>query len=127
MPDMTDQPTPQLRIEQHGLIGNLATAALVATDATIDYLCWPELDSPTVFASLLDAEHGGLFALAPCLEDAVTRQSYWPDSNVLSTRWMAPSGSAARCTISTAAYPARGRGTSLPFPTVWGRLPGRHE
>lgn len=91
---MTDKSTPQLRIEQHGLIGNLATAALVATDATIDYLCWPELDSPTVFASLLDAEHGGLFALAPCLEDAVTRQSYWPDSNVLSTRWMAPSGSA---------------------------------
>ncbi|WP_428488125.1 glycoside hydrolase family 15 protein [Rhodopila sp.] len=81
------------RIEQHGVIGNLSTIALVAIDATIDYLCWPKLDSPSLFAALLDTVHGGAFRLAPDLTEAETRQIYLPDSNVLLTRWLAPEAS----------------------------------
>ena len=46
-------------ISDHGLIGDLQTAALVSTDGTINWFCCPRFDSPSVFASLLDAEHGG--------------------------------------------------------------------
>src|SRR5215467_1531480 len=46
-------------ISDHGLIGDLQTAALVATDGTVDFFCCPRFDSPSVFASLLDAEGGG--------------------------------------------------------------------
>src|SRR5581483_5650268 len=50
-------------IGAHGVIGDLRTAALVSTDATIDFLCAPEFDSPTVFASLIDVERGGSFSI----------------------------------------------------------------
>ena len=85
---------PPLRsIGDHGIIGDMETAALVARDGTIDYLCWPSLDSPTVFADLLDRE-GGAFAILPALTDPAITQLYVPDTNVLLTRWMAEDGSA---------------------------------
>jgi GH15 family glucan-1,4-alpha-glucosidase len=49
-------PVPGRSIEEHGIVGNLETAALVALDGTIDFMCWPNFDSPTVFAALLDPE-----------------------------------------------------------------------
>lgn len=85
---------PLRAIGDHGIIGDLETAALVARDGTIDYLCWPSLDSPTIFAELLDAERGGAFTLQPLLDDAQRLQLYVPDTNVLLTRWMAEEGSA---------------------------------
>lgn len=85
---------PRRTIGEHGIIGDLETAALVARDATIDYLCWPSLDSPTVFAELLDAENGGAFTLSPALDEPTRLQLYVPDTNVLLTRWMAEDGSA---------------------------------
>nr|WP_245496056.1 glycoside hydrolase family 15 protein [Rhizobium ruizarguesonis] len=75
-------------IENHGVIGDLATIALVATDGTLDFLCWPDFDSPTIFAALLDPERGGMFQIAPELSDARVTQQYLPDTNVLLTRWM---------------------------------------
>jgi len=48
-------------ISDHGLIGDLQTAALVSTDGTVDWFCCPRFDSPSVFASLLDAARGGLY------------------------------------------------------------------
>ncbi|MBB4440162.1 MULTISPECIES: glycoside hydrolase family 15 protein [Rhizobium] len=75
-------------IENHGVIGDLATIALVATDGTIDFLCWPDFDSPTIFAALLDPQRGGKFQIAPELADARVTQQYLPDTNVLLTRWM---------------------------------------
>jgi len=54
-------------ISDHGLIGDLQTAALVTTDGTVDFFCCPRFDSPSVFASLLDAEQGGYFRVSPRL------------------------------------------------------------
>ncbi len=87
-------PVPGRSIGEHGVIGNLDTAALVATDGTIDFMCWPHLDSPSMFAALLDPERGGEFELAPVLQGARTVQLYVPDTNVLTTCWLAPEGSA---------------------------------
>jgi GH15 family glucan-1,4-alpha-glucosidase len=81
-------------IGDHGIIGDLETTALVACDGTIDYLCWPALDSPTIFADLLDNGKGGAFSITPKLNDARNLQLYIPDTNVLITRWMAEEGNA---------------------------------
>ena len=79
-------------ISDHGLIGDLQTAALVSTDGTVDWFCSPRFDSPSVFASLLDAEHGGYFRVAPEGSDYVSRQLYFPDTGMLITRFMTPDG-----------------------------------
>lgn len=84
---------PLRSIGDHGIVGDLETVALVARDATIDYLCWPALDSPSVFAELLDAD-GGAFTIRPALTNPRHKQLYVPDTNVLLTRWMAEDGSA---------------------------------
>jgi GH15 family glucan-1,4-alpha-glucosidase len=79
-------------IADHGLIGDLQTAALVATDGTVDWFCCPRFDSPSVFASLLDADHGGYFRVGPDRDDYVTKQLYVPDTAVLITRFLTPDG-----------------------------------
>ena len=91
--DQAARTTSFPRIEAHGLIGDLATAALVGTNGSIDFMCWPKLDSASIFAALLDPETGGDFSVEPEMRDAETRQLYWPDSNVLSTRWVTPEAS----------------------------------
>ena len=79
-------------ISDHGLIGDLQTAALVTTDGTLDWFCCPRFDSPSVFASLLDAERGGYYRIAPDRDDYVSKQLYLPDSAILVTRFMTPDG-----------------------------------
>lgn len=84
-PDATLPPRP---IADHGAIGNMATMALVALDGTIDFLCWPDFDSPSVFAALLDPGKGGHFSVAPDIADVRVVQTYLPDTNVLLTQWL---------------------------------------
>src|ERR671916_2647433 len=79
-------------ISEHGLIGDLQTAALVSTDGTIDWFCCPRFDSPSIFASLLDRDRGGHFRVGPDRDDYVSRQLYFPDTAVLLTRFMTPDG-----------------------------------
>jgi GH15 family glucan-1,4-alpha-glucosidase len=79
-------------IADHGLIGDLQTSALVATDGTIDWFCSPRFDSPSVFASLLDQEKGGRFTFSPVTTGHVTKQMYLPDTAVLVTRYLSPEG-----------------------------------
>ena len=79
-------------IENHGIVGNLRTAALIDLDGTVSFLCWPRFDSPSIFVSLLDDERGGSFELTPLLYDARHRQLYLPDTNVLLTRFLSPDG-----------------------------------
>ena len=81
-------------IEEHAAIGDMSTLALVATDGTIDFLCWPFFDSPSIFAALLDPEKGGHFTVAPMIENARVVQMYLPDTNVLLTRWLGEDGAA---------------------------------
>jgi GH15 family glucan-1,4-alpha-glucosidase len=84
-----DRYTP---IAEHGLIGDLQTAALVTTDGVVDWFCCPRFDSPSVFASLLDPQRGGYFRIAPEGADHVTKQLYFPDTGILITRFMTPGG-----------------------------------
>jgi pentatricopeptide repeat protein len=79
-------------ISDHGLIGDLQTAALVTTDGTVDFFCVPRFDSPTVFASLLDADKGGYFRICPVADNYVTKQLYQPNTGLLITRFMTPDG-----------------------------------
>jgi GH15 family glucan-1,4-alpha-glucosidase len=79
-------------IENHGVIGDLNTIALVALDGTIDFFCFPRFDSPSVFASLLDPERGGSFQISPEFENPKRKQLYLPDSNHLLTRLLSPAG-----------------------------------
>ena len=75
-------------IGDYGVIGDLHTVALVGMDGSIDFLCLPSFDSPSVFAALLDAERGGRFQIAPVLDGAARKQLYLPDTNVLLTRFL---------------------------------------
>jgi GH15 family glucan-1,4-alpha-glucosidase len=79
-----------LPIAEHGLIGDLRSAALVGTNGTIDWYCCPSFDAPSVFGSILDAERGGWFELAA--SSATTKQFYFPDTNVLITRFFTEDG-----------------------------------
>src|SRR5262252_7126904 len=79
-------------IADHGMIGDLQTAALIAKDGTVDWFCCPRFDSPSVFASLLDHDRGGHFQIAPERDDCTERQLYFPDSAVLITRFMRGEG-----------------------------------
>ncbi|MBB4984330.1 glycoside hydrolase family 15 protein [Streptomyces nymphaeiformis] len=79
-------------IEDHGLIGDLQTAALVTTDATIDWFCCPRFDSPSVFGALLDRRKGGHFTVRPATGTYTTKQLYHPDTAVLVTRFMTEDG-----------------------------------
>ncbi len=81
-------------IEDHGLIGNMRTAALVAMDGSINWLCLPRFDSPSVFGALLDHARGGRFRIFPSRADFCCDQYYWPSTNVLVTRFRS-SGSSA--------------------------------
>ncbi|MBM3839640.1 MAG: hypothetical protein FJ398_17050 [Verrucomicrobia bacterium] len=84
-------------IENHGVIGNLQTVALVSTDGAIDFMCFPSFDSPSVFAALLDGEKGGRFQIAPLIAEARQKQLYLPDSNILLTRFLSADGVAEIC------------------------------
>ena len=85
---MSDYPL----IADHGLIGDLQTSALVATDGTVDWFCAPRFDSPSIFGSLLDHENGGHFRLRPTAAAFTSKQLYFPDSAVLVTRFMTDAG-----------------------------------
>lgn len=79
-------------IEDHGVIGDLRTVALVGNEGTIDWMCFPHFDSPSVFAALLDPDRGGHWRVAPEPDGVMNKQFYWPDTNVLVTRFYSPDG-----------------------------------
>ncbi|MEJ2144172.1 MAG: glycoside hydrolase family 15 protein [Acidobacteriota bacterium] len=80
-------------IENYGVIGDLHSVALVGMNGSIDFMCFPNFDSPTIFAALLDQERGGRFELTPVKRDqARQKQLYLPDSNILLTRFLFENG-----------------------------------
>lgn len=78
-------------IQDYGIIGDCRSAALVSRDGSIDWLCWPRFDKPSIFAALLDRERGGFWRISPVAPATIERQ-YVPDSNVLETRFTNHSG-----------------------------------
>lgn len=80
-----------LPLEDHGLIGDGETAALVARDGAIVWLCVPRFDSSPLFCRILDVHRGGAFRIAP-VDLVESRQGYVPDSGVLVTELRSPTG-----------------------------------
>ena len=80
-------------IQDYGIIGDCRSAALVSRYGSIDWLCWPRFDAPSIFAALLDRERGGYWRISP-VGPAASKHQYVPDSNVLETHFSNPSGSA---------------------------------
>ncbi|KAI0642834.1 glycoside hydrolase family 15 protein [Trametes meyenii] len=78
-------------IADHGLIGNLRTAALVSTDGSVESYCVPNFDSPSIFARILDKDKGGHFSITPTTP-FTTKQSYLPNSNILQTKYLNEQG-----------------------------------
>src|SRR5690348_16390736 len=76
-------------IENYGVIGNMQSIALGGMNGSIDFLCYPDFDSPTGFAALLDDHKGGRFKIDPQLANMRVRQLYLPDTNILLTRFLA--------------------------------------
>ena len=79
-------------IEDHGIIGDLHSVALVTQRGVIDWYCCPRFDSPSIFGAILDAEKGGSFCISPVGHDVRTKQLYLPDTNVLITRFLSDTG-----------------------------------
>src|SRR5690242_15909056 len=80
------RPIPYPSIGSHGVIGDRRTAALVAADGTIDWLCLPSYDGQIVFGGLLDVQCGGYWRLGPATP-SLGRQRYAHDSFMLATEW----------------------------------------
>src|SRR5215211_2752587 len=81
-----------LPIAEHGIIGDLHSVALVGTDGTIDWYCPGRFDGPSIFASILDRDKGGFWRIAPDVPGGKSKQLYFPDTNVLMTRFLTPEG-----------------------------------
>ncbi|TDY26626.1 GH15 family glucan-1,4-alpha-glucosidase [Paraburkholderia sp. BL6665CI2N2] len=93
MPDQRPvPPRPALPTDARGVIGNMKTTALVSLRGSIDFMCFPRIDSPAIFAGLLEPSRGGAFSIEPTCEGANVKQMYLPDTNVLLTRFMTPEG-----------------------------------
>ncbi|MFE9317343.1 glycoside hydrolase family 15 protein [Streptomyces albidoflavus] len=91
-PEGAEAPHAYLPIGEHGIIGDLRTAALVGTDGRIDWFCAPQFDSPSLFGGLLDAEKGGGWRIDPLCAVASRQQFYFPDTNILVTRMLTEDG-----------------------------------
>ncbi|HLT08852.1 MAG TPA: glycoside hydrolase family 15 protein [Cyclobacteriaceae bacterium] len=79
-------------IEDYGVVGDLNTVALVGLNGSIDFLCFPDFDAPSIFAALLDKEKGGYFKITPVFGEMHNKQLYLPDTNVLLTRFLSSEG-----------------------------------
>jgi GH15 family glucan-1,4-alpha-glucosidase len=114
-------------IENYGIIGDLHTVALVGMNGSIDFLCLPDFDSPSVFAAILDDQRGGRFRIAPTLEDQRQKQLYLPDSNVLLTRFLSSGGVAEVVDFMPMAGDGEATGHELirRVTTVRGKVPFR--
>eukprot|EP01112_Ceratiomyxa_fruticulosa_P003072 TRINITY_DN13471_c0_g1_i1.p1 TRINITY_DN13471_c0_g1~~TRINITY_DN13471_c0_g1_i1.p1 ORF type:complete len:828 (+),score=173.71 TRINITY_DN13471_c0_g1_i1:191-2674(+) len=83
---------PYTPLENHGVIGNMLTSALVTTEASINWMCYPHFDSPALFCAILDKDKGGFWSISPDVAHFRTKQVYWPDTNVLVTKFLNDEG-----------------------------------
>ncbi len=83
---------PYQPIEDYGIIGDMRTAALIGKNGSLDWMCYPRFDAPSVFAAILDDEKGGYFQIHPQRDNVKQHQFYWPETNVLVTRFTCSDG-----------------------------------
>jgi GH15 family glucan-1,4-alpha-glucosidase len=93
-------------IENYGIIGNMRTVALVGMDGSIDWYCYPQFDSPSIFGAILDDKKGGRFQISADGEGVRHKQFYWPSTNVLVTRFLLGDGIAELEDFMPAGLPA---------------------
>jgi GH15 family glucan-1,4-alpha-glucosidase len=79
-------------ISDHGMVGDLQTAALITTQGSVDWWCAPRFDAPSIFAALLDHDRGGHFSMTADAPDPTVRQLYLPDTAILVTRFLTEGG-----------------------------------
>ena len=79
-------------IENYGIIGNMRTVALVSMNGSIDWYCYPNFDSPSIFGAILDHKKGGQFQIFADADGVRHKQFYWPSTNVLVTRFLLKNG-----------------------------------
>jgi GH15 family glucan-1,4-alpha-glucosidase len=79
-------------IENYGIIGNMRTVALVGMNGSIDWYCYPQFDSPSIFGAILDDKKGGRFQISADADGVRHKQFYWPSTNVLVTRFLLKDG-----------------------------------
>ncbi|KAI8137684.1 Six-hairpin glycosidase-like protein [Fennellomyces sp. T-0311] len=80
-----------LPIENYGIIGNMRTIAMCGTDGSIDFCCYPNFDSPSIFCRMLDKDKGGHFSISP-KNHSSNKQQYLPNGNILTTRFLSDEG-----------------------------------
>jgi GH15 family glucan-1,4-alpha-glucosidase len=90
--DVKVEPMPYKSISSYGVVGDLHSAALIGLDGSVDWLCLPRFDSPSVFAGILDEKRGGQFTIGPVSPEARCQQLYQPETNILVTRFLTPDG-----------------------------------
>src|SRR5881397_1350097 len=83
---------PYQPIENYGIIGNMRTVALIAMNGSIDWYCYPNFDSPSIFGAILDDNKGGRFQIQAVGEDIRHKQLYLPSTNILVTRFLLRDG-----------------------------------
>ncbi len=101
---------PYQPIENYGIIGDMHTVALVGMNGSIDWFCFPHFNSPSVFAAILDDKKGGYFKVAPATEEITYKQFYWPETNVLVTRFLSADGVGDVTDYMTGPGQAKGNG-----------------
>ena len=79
------------KISDYGIIGNSRSAALVSKNGSIDWLCWPCFDNPSIFCKILDLKKGGCFSISP-KQSFTSSRKYWPDTNILETHFETATG-----------------------------------
>ncbi len=102
-----------LPIEDYGIIGDMHTAALVGKNGSIDWFCYPFFDSPSIFGAILDDKKGGRFRIYPACDCLTQKQLYWPETNVLITRFLSAEGVAE---VFDFMLPSKLAGAGMPWP-----------
>ena len=109
-------------IENYGIIGDLNTVALVGLQGSIDFMCFPHFDSPSIFAALLDENKGGCFMIEPAFREMKNKQLYLPDTNVLLTRFLSDEGVGEITDFMPVDEPFSGHGLIRRVTTVRGHV-----
>lgn len=112
-------------IENHGIIGDLATTALVSNEGSIDFMCFPRFDSGTIFAALLDEKKGGSFQVGPAGGEFTLHQSYYPDTAILLTGFRGDHGIAELSDFMPVVSSGRRRCVVRRIKAVRGEIPLR--